>query len=80
MKYRIIITKDEETGEYIASCPELPGLNCTAGTLEEARAKAREAIDLYLDATPESMSAEDSAKFDSALERLKQRRNTKPLN
>jgi predicted RNase H-like HicB family nuclease len=78
MKYRIIVTKDEETGGFIASCLELPGLNCTGDTQEEAKAKARENIDLYLDAIPESMSAGDSAKFDSALKRLKQRRNTKP--
>jgi predicted RNase H-like HicB family nuclease len=80
MKYRIVLTQDEETGSYIASCPELPGLCCTGDTPEEAKANARETIDMYLDAMPETLNPEDSAKLNSALERLKKRRSPNPEN
>ena len=78
MKYRIIVTHDTETGNYVASCPELPGLSCTGATQEEAKANTREMIDMYLDATPEAMSPEESKKLNSAFERLKNRRHKMP--
>ncbi len=46
--YTVVITPDV-TGGYVVTCPALPGLVTQGETLEEARANAMEAIDLYLE-------------------------------
>lgn len=46
--YTVLITPDV-TGGYVVTCPALPGLVTQGETLEEARANAAEAIDLYLE-------------------------------
>jgi predicted RNase H-like HicB family nuclease len=52
MRLRIVVEYDEETHDYAAYCPELPGC-CTAGdTEEEALANMKEAIALYLEPSP----------------------------
>ncbi len=46
--YTVVITPDI-TGGYVVTCPALPGLVTQGETLEESRANATEAIDLYLE-------------------------------
>ena len=46
--YTVLLTPDL-TGGYVVTCPALPGLVTQGETLEEARANAAEAIDLYLE-------------------------------
>jgi predicted RNase H-like HicB family nuclease len=49
MKWRVVLERDEATGDWAAWCPELPGC-ATAGTSEEdALESIREAIELYLE-------------------------------
>ena len=48
MKFRVMIERDPETGDYSAVCPELPGCTSAGVTEEEAEANIREAIALYL--------------------------------
>lgn len=49
MKWRVVLEKDESTGDWAAWCPELPGC-VSAGTSEEkALENIREAIELYLE-------------------------------
>lgn len=48
MRFRVVMERDPETGDYSAVCPELPGCASAGGTEEEARANIREAIELYL--------------------------------
>lgn len=50
MKFRVVIERDPETGDYSAVCPELPGCASAGETEEEAEANIREAIDLYTSA------------------------------
>ncbi|MEX2598058.1 MAG: type II toxin-antitoxin system HicB family antitoxin [Dehalococcoidia bacterium] len=52
MKWRVIIERDEETGEYAAYCPELPGCASAGVTQEEAVENIKEAIALYLEPSP----------------------------
>lgn len=49
MKWRVVLEKDEESGEWAAWCPELPGCATAGDTEEEALANIREAIELYLE-------------------------------
>lgn len=52
-EFSVVIMKDE-TGEYIALVPELPGCHTQGETLEEVMANIKEAIELYLETlTPE---------------------------
>ena len=52
MKWRVVLEQDEETGEWAAWCPELPGC-ASAGTTEaDALENIREAIELYLEPDP----------------------------
>ena len=44
--YRIILEKDE--GGFHAFVPALPGCHTWGKTIDEARAKVRDAIDVYL--------------------------------
>ena len=59
MKWRVVLEFDEETSDWAAWCPELPG--CTsAGEIEEAALEnIREAIKLYLQ--PDSLTLNPSA-------------------
>ena len=52
MKWRVILERDEETGDWGAWCPELPGCASAGDTEEEAMANIREAIELYLEPDP----------------------------
>jgi predicted RNase H-like HicB family nuclease len=48
MKYRVLITQDEE-GVYVAEVPSLPGCISQGGTRSEALNNIKEAIAGYLD-------------------------------
>jgi len=47
MKWRVLLEQDEETGEWAAWCPELPGCASAGETEAEALENIREAIELY---------------------------------
>ena len=57
--YRTVLTPDLEVGGFTITVPELPGCISEADTMGEARMMAREAIELWLDAT--ESAAEDDA-------------------
>jgi len=52
MKWRVVVERDAETGDYAAFCPELPGCASAGETQQEALANIKEAIELYLEQTP----------------------------
>jgi len=52
MKWRVILERDEVTGEWAVWCPELPGCTSAGTTEEEALANIRQAIELYLQPDP----------------------------
>lgn len=52
MSWRIVLERDEETGDFAVWCPELPGCASAGETEEEALQNIREAIDLYLQPDP----------------------------
>lgn len=56
MKWRVLLEKDEETGEWAAWCPELPGCASAGETETEALENIREAIELYLQPDPLELS------------------------
>jgi len=47
-KFNVLIERDED-GYFVASVPELPGCHTQANTVDELKARIREAILLYLD-------------------------------
>ena len=47
-EFTVIIEQDED-GIYVASVPELEGCHTQAKTLDELRARIKEAIQLYLE-------------------------------
>lgn len=47
MKWRVLLEQDEETGEWAAWCPELPGCASAGATEAEALDNIGEAIELY---------------------------------
>lgn len=49
MKWRVILERDESTGDWAIWCPELPGCTSIGVTEEDAMANIREAIELYLE-------------------------------
>jgi predicted RNase H-like HicB family nuclease len=49
MKWRVILEKDTDTGDWSAWCPELPGCASAGVTEDEALDNIREAIELYLE-------------------------------
>ena len=49
MKWRVVLEKDEATGDWAAWCPELRGCASAGQSEEEALANIKEAIELYLD-------------------------------
>ena len=55
MNIRVVIEPDEDV--FVAYCPELPGCVTYAKTEKEARAKIKEAIDLYLRPAPKEIPA-----------------------
>jgi antitoxin HicB len=46
--YTVILTPDE-TGDYVVTCPTLPGLITEGDTFEEAREMAADAIRGYIE-------------------------------
>jgi predicted RNase H-like HicB family nuclease len=56
MHWRIILEKDDETGDWAVWCPELPGCASAGESEEEAIQNIREAIQLYLEPTPLELS------------------------
>jgi predicted RNase H-like HicB family nuclease len=52
MRWRVVLERDEETGDSAAYCPELPGCASAGETEEEALANIKEAIALYLEPRP----------------------------
>jgi predicted RNase H-like HicB family nuclease len=61
MRFRVVLERDPETGDYSAVCPELPGCASAGDTEEEARANVREAIELYL--APGDLELSENAKL-----------------
>ena len=49
MKWRVILERDEISGDWAVWCPELPGCTSAGESEEEAMANIREAIELYLE-------------------------------
>jgi predicted RNase H-like HicB family nuclease len=49
MKWRVILERDESTGDWAAWCPELPGCTSAGETEDDAMVNIREAIELYLE-------------------------------
>lgn len=58
MKWRVLLERDEDTGDWAAWCPELPGCASAGETQEEALVNIREAIELYLQPDPIEISSE----------------------
>lgn len=52
LNFTVVMTPDV-TGGYVVTCPALPGLVTEGETLEEARAMATDAIQLYLESLKE---------------------------
>jgi predicted RNase H-like HicB family nuclease len=48
MNWRIVLERDEETGDWAVWCPELPGCASAGESEQEALTNIREAIQLYL--------------------------------
>ena len=49
MKWRVILEKDADTGDWAIWCPELPGCASAGETEGAAMVNIREAIELYLE-------------------------------
>jgi predicted RNase H-like HicB family nuclease len=52
MKWRVVLEPDPETANWAVWCPELPGCVSAGDTQEEALVNIQEAIELYLEPTP----------------------------
>jgi predicted RNase H-like HicB family nuclease len=52
MKWRVVLDRDIETGDWAVWCPELSGCTSAGQTEEEALQNIREAIELYLHQDP----------------------------
>ena len=52
MKWRVLLERDPETGDWAVWCPELPGCASAGETEDEALQNIREAIELYLQPDP----------------------------
>jgi len=51
LNFNVVIEQDED-GWYVATAPDLPGCYTQGKTLEQARNRIREAIQLVLDTEP----------------------------
>jgi len=60
MKWRVILERDSESGDWAVWCPELPGCTSAGETEEEALENIREAIELYLE--PSALKLKDGTK------------------
>lgn len=49
MKWRVVLERDEATGDWAAWCPELPGCTSAGTSEEDVLENIREAIELYLE-------------------------------
>ena len=58
MRLRVVVEYDSETGDYAASCPELPGCTSAGDSEEEALGNIKEAIALYLEPSPVKINPE----------------------
>lgn len=52
MKWRVVVERDLETGDWAVWCPELPGCVSAGETEQEALENIKEAIALYLEPEP----------------------------
>ncbi|MBN2208274.1 MAG: type II toxin-antitoxin system HicB family antitoxin [Candidatus Coatesbacteria bacterium] len=52
MKWRVILERDDQTGDWAVWCPELPGCTSAGQSEGEALENIREAIELYLEPSP----------------------------
>ena len=57
-QWRVVLERDGETGEWAAWCPELPGCTSAGVTRQDALDGIREAIALYLQPDPLTLSAD----------------------
>lgn len=64
LQFKVLIERDED-GLYVASVPELPGCYTQGKTLEVARQRIREAIELVLESDRELK--EEKLFFDSSV-------------
>jgi len=55
LNWRVVLEQDEETGEWAAWVPELPGCASAGATEDEALQNIREAVALYLQPDPISV-------------------------
>jgi len=53
MRFMVNLIYDPEYAGYVADVPELPGCMSQGKTVEEAVANVKEAIALYLEASPD---------------------------
>jgi len=53
MRFLVNLIYDPEYAGYVADVPELPGCMSQGKTVEEALASVKEAIGLYLEASPD---------------------------
>jgi predicted RNase H-like HicB family nuclease len=56
MKWRVVLERDPETGDWAAWCPELPGCTSAGENEQEALKNICEAIELYLEPSPLELS------------------------
>ena len=61
MRYIVNLIYDPEYKGYVADVPELPGCMSQGKTVETALKNVREAIALYLEATPARKRTRESA-------------------
>lgn len=57
MKWRVVIERDPDTGDFAAWCPELPGCDSAGSNEAEAMQNIKEAIALYLEPDSIELSA-----------------------
>jgi len=56
MRWRVILERDNQTGDWAVWCPGLPGCTSAGESEEEALENIREAIGLYLGPSPLELS------------------------
>lgn len=60
--FHLVVERDDD-GFLVASVPELPGCHTQAPDLESLESRAREAIELYLEAVPSARRAARQPRF-----------------